>query len=210
MQSLRFGRKLGGDVALDICFDCQGIWFDDRESMQLTPAAVVSLFGMIHQHRQRPRRALANVMVCPRCDEGLSPLRDVVKHGRFNYLRCAAHGRFTVFSQFLVEKGFVRQVNAAEISRLRVDVVQLNCSACGAPVDLRKESACGYCQAPIVVLDADAVNKALADYLHRPVDLPSPVTAMARRPAQAPAAVDAGAVDLLLEGISSAWEVALS
>jgi len=209
MQSLRFGRKLGGDVALDVCFACQGIWFDDRESMQLAPASVVALFGLIHEHRDRPRQALASVMHCPRCRKALSPLRDVVKHGRFNYLRCAEHGRFTVFSQFLVEKGFVRQVNAAEISRLRIEVAQLNCSACGAPVDLRKESACGYCQAPIVVLDADAVNKALADYLQRPVALP--VTApMPRRPAPGQVPADPGAVDLLLEGISSAWEHALS
>jgi hypothetical protein len=37
---------------------------------------------------------------------------------------------------------------------------------CGAPVDIRKEHACTHCRAPIAILDADAVEQALARYQH--------------------------------------------
>ncbi|NJD34565.1 MAG: hypothetical protein FIA96_06980 [Betaproteobacteria bacterium] len=29
MSAHRFPRKLGGEVEPDLCFACQGIWFDD-------------------------------------------------------------------------------------------------------------------------------------------------------------------------------------
>jgi hypothetical protein len=35
----------------------------------------------------------------------------------------------------------------------------IRCSSCGAPIDLAVSTVCGYCRAPIVVLDPDAVRK---------------------------------------------------
>ena len=34
----------GPELALDICFACQGLWFDRHENLKLAPAAVVGLF----------------------------------------------------------------------------------------------------------------------------------------------------------------------
>lgn len=165
MQRATFEKRVNGSIDLDLCFACQGIWFDDYESTQLAPAGVIALFRMIHEHRDEPRQPLAAIMRCPHCKENLIQSQDRVKSGLFNYLRCVQqHGRFTVFSQFMIEKGFVRQLSGLEIDQLKVRLGVVNCTGCGAPVDIRKQSACAHCRAPIAILDAAAVEKALAGY----------------------------------------------
>src|SRR5262249_19009719 len=48
MEGQDFERNDRGQVRVDLCFRCQGIWFDHLESVQLAPAAVVELFREIH------------------------------------------------------------------------------------------------------------------------------------------------------------------
>lgn len=215
MQAHRFRRKLGGEVTLDICQRCQGIWFDDFESLQLTPEGVVELFHLIRQQPEGQRLPLAASLFCPRCDGRLIHSQDRVKSGRFNYLRCGEHGRFISFGQFMIEKGFVRQVSPAEIKQLKLHVAILRCSSCGAPVDIRRETACSHCRAPIAVLDADAVEKALAGYLAGSDGLPRAATmppfapGVKRDPgAAAGRGADAAAdlVDLVGAGIANLWQ----
>ena len=214
MQAQRFRRKLGGEVALDLCLPCQGIWFDDYESLQLAPEGVVELFRLIQAQPEGQRLPLADSLYCPRCDKGLIHSQDRVKSGRFNYLRCGEHGRFITFGQFMIEKGFVRQVSPGEIRALRLRVDMLRCNSCGAPVDIRKDSACTHCRAPIAVLDADAVEKALAGYLNpAPATLPGRVMPEAgagaagpRRagdPGQREAGRTTDMVDLVGEGVAA-------
>lgn len=62
------------------------------------------------------------------------------------------------------EKGFVRQLNGAEIEEMAKQVQVIRCSGCGAPVDIRRENTCSHCRSPIVILDPDAVRDALAGY----------------------------------------------
>ena len=66
MDKRRFAAA-HGEVLIDICWDCHGFWFDRLESAQLAPAAVVELFRLIHEHRDRPVRPLAGQMACPSC-----------------------------------------------------------------------------------------------------------------------------------------------
>jgi Zn-finger nucleic acid-binding protein len=165
MSAHRFARKITGEVDLDLCFACQGVWFDEYESLQLAPAGVIELFKLIHEHRDDQRLPLASPLRCPRCDERLIPSQDRVKSGLFNYLRCVQrHGRFITFAQFMIEKGFVRQLTGAEIDELKVRIGVVRCTGCGAPVDIRKDSACIHCRAPIAILDTEAVQEALAGY----------------------------------------------
>lgn len=165
MTSRRFERRLHGEVDLDLCFSCQGIWFDEFESLQITPGAIIDLFKLIHEHRDAQRAQLAAFVCCPRCDERLLHAMDSVKSGRFNYYRCLQnHGRFTTFGQFMIEKGFVRQLSKAEIGELQARVDVVRCPSCGAPVDIRSESACGHCRSPVAILDTEAVEQALAGY----------------------------------------------
>jgi hypothetical protein len=58
----------------------------------------------------------------------------------------------------------VRDLTAGEIDTIRAQLAEVRCSGCGAPVDIKTQTACGYCRAPLSVLDADAVEKALKDY----------------------------------------------
>ena len=69
----------------------------------------------------------------------------------------------TPFSEFLKEKQFVRSLNPAEQARLRAEVKSVQCSGCGAPVDLAKGFECGHCGSALTVLDADAVAKTLRE-----------------------------------------------
>ena len=164
MEARAFPRALGGEEWLDICWSCQGIWFDAYESTQLAPAGVVELFQVINEHHAMGQ-PLAGTLGCPRCQGRLELRHDLVKSGRMAYYHCTAgHGRFTPFTQFMIEKGFVRALTLGEINRLKAQIQTIRCSGCGAPVDVQRDTVCGFCHAPIAVLDTQAVEKALAAY----------------------------------------------
>ncbi len=171
MSKHRLERLHHGEVVLDLCFPCQGIWFDDFESVQITPGGIVQLFKLLHEHRDDQRLPLHDPLRCPRCNERLLHGIDHVKHGgQFNYHRCLQkHGRFSTFGQFMIEKGFVRQLAPLEVSALAAHVGTIRCDGCGAPVDIRQDHACTHCRAPIAVLDPAAVEQALARYQHAEV-----------------------------------------
>lgn len=158
-------RRDFATLALDICFPCQGLWFDPFESGQISPGGIIDLFKLIHEHRDDPRRQHPATLHCPRCKDTLVSVRDIVRSGRFTYQRCLQdHGRFTTFAQFMIEKGFVRQLVPAEIKALAARIGTVHCTGCGAPVDIRTEVACSHCSSPISILDSTAVEKALAAY----------------------------------------------
>ena len=162
MEAHRFATRIGTQVELDICFACQGLWFDPRENTQLAPAAVLDLFQLLHKHRDDARHPLADPLRCPRCRQGLAHGFDVVRSGRYVTYRCPqGHGRFATFSSFMVEKGFVRQLTQPEIEDLARRVDAIFCTGCGAPVDIRRDHACPHCRAAFSLLDPAAVEKAL-------------------------------------------------
>jgi len=163
MDSLTFARRVHGTLHVDVCWPCQAIWFDQYESAQLTPSAVIDLFRRIHDHRDDARRPLPDHLHCPRCRAALVLTHDRQRHNTLRYHRCPdGHGRLTTFMQFLREKEFVRTPSAPEIETLRATVTQVRCSSCGAVVDLGRDVACRYCRSAIAVLDPVAVEKALA------------------------------------------------
>lgn len=160
-----FDSVTGGTVALDICFSCQGIWFEPQENLKLTPAALVDLFRLLHEHREAPRQALAQSLHCPQCSRSLAQGFDVVRSGRYITYRCPKReGRFSTFSSFMIEKGFVRLLTRPEIEDLARRVGVIHCDSCGAPVDLRKDHACPHCRSAFSLLDPKAVEQALAGY----------------------------------------------
>ena len=165
MSEHRFAAVGGADLTVDICFPCQGLWLDRLENMRLAPQAVVELFTVLHEHRTDERRALADKLNCARCNTTLTQGFDVVRSGRSMTYRCRhQHGRFSTFSAFLIEKGFVRQMTKVEVEDLAQRVGSIYCTSCGAPVDLRKDHACPYCRAAFSLLDPTAVQKALEGY----------------------------------------------
>jgi hypothetical protein len=158
MERLALERKPLGAVDVDLCQDCQAIWFDAHESLQLTPAAVLALFRAMQAAVARERHPLPERLACPRCETPLARTQDLQRTTRFTYWRCPrGHGRLTPFAQFLREKDFIRPLDDAELARLKSAVRVIRCASCGAPVDLERSTACGYCRSPIVALDPDAV-----------------------------------------------------
>ena len=165
MEAHPLGSVTGGTVELDLCFACHGIWFDPKENLKLTPAAVVELFRLLHTHRDDARQPLATKMGCPHCNRVLVQGFDQVRSGRYITYRCAQrHGRFSTFSSFMIEKGFVRQLTRAEVDDMAQRVAVISCSGCGAPVDLRKDAACPHCRSAFSMLDPQAVERALQGY----------------------------------------------
>ena len=165
MQSHSFASNLGDTLDLDICFACQGLWFDRHENLKLTPASVVELFRLMHEHRVDQHQPLGDRMACPRCVRPLEKGFDVVRSGRYMTYRCARqHGRFSTFSSFMVEKGFVRHMTRPEIDDLAQRVGAIYCTSCGAPVDIRKDHACPYCRAAFSLIDPQAVVRAMEGY----------------------------------------------
>lgn len=165
MSAHRLASVAGGMVEIDLCFACRGIWFDPLENLRLTPAAVVALFKLLHEHRNDAQQSLAHKLACPRCSRALAQGFDVVKSGRYITYRCAQrHGRFSTFASFMIEKGFVRQLSVLEIDDMAQKVGVIYCNSCGAPVDLRKDHACPHCRSALSLLDPQAVERAMQGY----------------------------------------------
>lgn len=165
MQMLSLPGTNGRTVDLDLCFQCQGMWFDPQENLKLAPAAVADLFRQLHEQRNAPRQPLATQIHCPRCTGALTQGFDVVRSGRYITYRCGkGHGRFSPFSSFMIEKGFVRMLTRPEIEDIAKRVAVIHCTGCGAPVDIRKDSACPHCRSAFSLIDPAAVEQALQGY----------------------------------------------
>lgn len=154
MTAHQLGAHMGTSVTIDICLPCQAFWFDGRESLMLTPASTLQLFRIIGEEAAGHRRPLPASVSCPRCALKLRPIEDMQRTTRFRYRRCPRnHGRFITFFDFLREKNFIKPLSAAQLDDLRAHVATVNCSNCGAPVDLAQASACTHCRSPLSMLD---------------------------------------------------------
>jgi hypothetical protein len=166
MHLHRLPGQYNQTVTIDACQACGVLWFDKGESGQLEPDGVVELFQIVNAKGGAQSPQLGPRLGCVRCNVKLTPSQDKVVTGQFNYFSCKAeHGRLISFYQFLIEKRFVRNLTLAERRKLAVEVKQIKCSGCGAPVNLGTESACSYCRSPVAVFDRDAAKKAIAHYL---------------------------------------------
>ena len=160
-----FPSVRAGVVELNLCFHCHGMWFDPQENLKLAPAGVVELFKLLHAHRDEVRQPLALKINCPRCQVSLMRGFDVVTSGRYVTYRCPKrHGRFSAFSSFMIEKGFVRLLTQPEIDDIAQRVAVIYCASCGAPVDIRKDHACPHCRSAFSLIDPKAVERALNGY----------------------------------------------
>ena len=156
-------------VEIDVCMECNAIWFDQLESSMLSPDGTVALFQLIHERggaSTDAARKFSEGLRCATCRESMKLTNDQVRGTRFTYQACRhGHGRLTTFYNFLAEKQFVRELTRTERTKLAATVKQIRCSGCGAPVDIGKVDACAYCRAPVSVFDREAAKKAIDDYL---------------------------------------------
>lgn len=167
MEQHTLGGHNGRAVTLDMCVPCQSLWFDAYESLGLTPASTLTLFRIIGDRTGRPSPTAAELAKCPRCRGRLRLTTDMQRNTRFEYLRCPnGHGRLTTFLEFLKEKQFVRALTPQQLAELRAHLQMLNCSNCGAAIDLGRSSACGHCGSPLTMLDMSQAQ-ALVEQLQR-------------------------------------------
>ena len=126
MQAHPVAAHHGARLELDLCHACHGLWFDGNENLRMAPQGVVDLFRDLHAHRDDAQGPLSRDLNCPRCKRGLVQGADVVRTGRYITYRCPQrHGRFSTFSSFMIEKGFVRQLTKPEIADLADALVAL-------------------------------------------------------------------------------------
>jgi len=167
MDVQRFPANYGGEVEIDVCSHCNGIWFDGKESLQLSPGATLNLFKVLYSHNDAAKAQLQPNKACPRCAGPLKETNDMQRGTRFSYFRCEQHGRFITFFQFLREKNLVRQPTPKELQQLRAQVQTVKCSNCGAPIELSTHTACTHCSAPVSILSEENIKQTLADLQKR-------------------------------------------
>ena len=164
------------------------MWFDPRESLQLTPGATLMLFRVIGEHVAKPQAIESETAKCPRCKARLRRTQDMQRSTRFEYFGCPHdHGRLTTFFDFLKEKDFIRPLTPLQIAELRQNIQVVNCSNCGAPIDLAEASDCAHCGSPLSMLDMQQAETLVArlreaDRADKPIDPALPLAlARARR-----------------------------
>ncbi len=164
MTTLALDGRLGTSVSIDVCDACQAFWFDRYESLQLSPGSTLKLFSRM---RDEPASVgpFSRTLRCPRCRAALALTHDQQRATRFEYWCCpGGHGHFITFVEFLKEKDFIRPLTPQQIDQLRSSVQTINCSNCGAPIDLAHASACGHCGSPLSMLDVQQMQR-MADEL---------------------------------------------
>jgi DNA-directed RNA polymerase subunit RPC12/RpoP len=173
MTAMALAGHVGTGVTIDVCEACHVFWFDQFESLQLTPAATLKLFELIGR-RKTPAAPLPAFLRCPRCSSRLVPTHDRQRETPFEYQRCDhRHGRLITFFNFLREKDFVRPLSPEQLQELRDNVQSINCSNCGAPIDLVHESACSHCGTPLSMLDMKQAERLIAQL--RDAATPKPI-----------------------------------
>jgi len=154
MSSMSLEGHQGRPVAIDLCRSCKAFWFDKYENLQIAPASTLRLMKLIGELEPAGSVSFSASVRCPRCSDPLSATRDMVRNIYFSYWRCKnRHGHFIRFFEFLREKNFIRPLSPQQIESLRHHVQMLNCSNCGAPIDLSINSACGHCGTAISIVD---------------------------------------------------------
>lgn len=163
MDVQRFPANYGGEVEIDVCAHCNGIWFDGRESLQMSPGATLNLFRVLYARSDQAKAPLQQNKACPRCESALKETHDLQRGTRFSYFRCGEHGRFITFFQFLREKNLVRQMSPKELQQLKQQVQTVKCSNCGGPIELALGNTCPHCQAPVSILSEENIKQTLKD-----------------------------------------------
>ncbi len=154
MTSMAMDRRLGGQETIDVCAACQAFWFDHFESLALSAGSTLKLIKFIGEHSTPAKPSLPDPLRCPRCATVLRLAHDMQGNMPFTYWRCGDDdGHFIAFFEFLKEKNFIHRLSPEQINELRQNVQFVNCSSCGASINLESDSVCSFCHAPISMLD---------------------------------------------------------
>jgi Zn-finger nucleic acid-binding protein len=162
MTPLELEGRQGTSIEIDLCAGCRGFWFDQYESLRLSPGATLKLFTLMAEPGSAGH-PLPQTMRCPRCGAPLALTHDMQHTTKFQYWRCPGnHGHFIAFLEFLREKDFIHPLTPQQIALLRENVQTVNCSNCGGPIDLASESTCPHCGSALSMLDMKQMEQMVA------------------------------------------------
>jgi endogenous inhibitor of DNA gyrase (YacG/DUF329 family) len=154
MTAMTLDARLRGQITIDLCAACQAFWFDHFDSLQLSAGSTLKLMKFIGEHTTPGKPSLPDVLHCPRCATTLHLAHNMQRNMPFTYWRCGNEdGHFIGFFEFLKEKNFIHPLSPEQIRDLRKNVQSVNCSNCGASINLETSSVCPYCHSPISMLD---------------------------------------------------------
>ncbi|OWQ93713.1 hypothetical protein CDN99_04480 [Roseateles aquatilis] len=154
------GHHAPATVDVDHCGPCGLVWFDARESVQLSGLAWIRLLRELHHHH-RPDPPHQERRACPLCRVPLKQVSNLSRFGRFPALECVACGGH-LHSQagMLAERGLIRPLLPAERGALMAEKRQLLCLNCGGPSDGKGEH-CAWCKSPLLMIDLPRLAHAL-------------------------------------------------
>ncbi len=161
MSAESYAGTYGRAVELDVCHHCNGLWFEGRESLLLSPAATLDLFRSLAGRQAGARATLVRDKRCPACAEPLRETHNMQRATRFTYFECGTHGRYTTFFHFLREKNLLRAPTPKQLAELKKRVKVVQCSNCGAPIELARGEACAHCAAPVSILSTETLEQSV-------------------------------------------------
>jgi hypothetical protein len=190
MTGMTMDAHLSTPIQIDVCTSCQAFWFDKYESLKLSANSTLQLMKLIGEHSAANPTVITKALQCSRCSDTLRLTNDIQRSTRFSYWKCdKEHGKFIRFLDFLKEKNFIRPMSAEEIEALKKNVRTMNCSNCGAPMDLATSLTCTHCGSALSMLDMNQAQQTLAQLQKaaepRPIDPALPFELeMAKREAE--------------------------
>lgn len=148
-------------VEVDLCEPCRLVWFDDRESLNLSGLGWIDLLDRL-QHDQPSLHAWAGrPLACARCAKPLKTAHNQTRYGRFVSHVCAErHGALQSQAMLLAERGFVRAPTLGERAAMAAEKRAWSCLNCGAPIE-GDDAPCAWCKTPILLVDLPRLADAL-------------------------------------------------
>ncbi len=154
-------RNSGQSVELDYCAGCQAVWFDAKESLQLSGLGWVALLRLLASAGETATDFGQKSLSCSRCRASLNAIHNQTRTGRFVVYRCmGCGGHFQTQVGVLAQWGHYRQALAADWAVLAKEGQGLACQSCGAGIAVGA-SACEYCKTPAFVLDLARLSQSL-------------------------------------------------
>jgi len=161
MQRLVLAGHYGQPLDLDLCRNCDLIWFDGTETAQLSGPALLDVIGAMAAARALPHEMLRADARCPRCDGALAIVHNESRWGRSSQLQCRRrHGAYQSFAQFLQEKGLLRPMSLIDRAKLLRDRGRLECVNCGGEIG-KDDELCPWCRSIPSLLDVARLAHAL-------------------------------------------------
>jgi len=161
MQRLVLAGHYAQRLDLDLCRNCDLLWFDGTETAQLSGPALLDVIGAMAAARALPHEMLRADARCPRCDGALAIVHNESRWGRSSQLQCRRrHGAYQSFAQFLQEKGLLRPMSLIDRAKLLRDRGRLECVNCGGEIG-KDDELCPWCRSIPSLLDVARLAHAL-------------------------------------------------